>query len=703
MANLAQARLAKEQKKHANKARTNNARAIKTQPCASNQQDDSINVARMHQQIQNLQHENSHLQSQISQLEQQQRHLHSKLQTANQEIAGLHTLDNMASHLIEESRLLYEKYQLLDNLPAQPICCAILFKLFKSLNKFLCLWNIVPSVPIKIRKHTNRGIKAIKRSAKWVMQHFNWHTDYNAQSFKEVFHVLLDQHSNIVFKYFHWKKFQLSTKETNELQMKLNITPNQMRLLQRMIRSATGKILLSNERNLRKFQQQFLLSTTEVHQVMLCINKYLYEKHKQPQVKMLKVCHSDLIEAFQCLCAAACHFHRLKLPWQLPKTSIIGEIGWDKSNVGGLAESVGLNLNNKSHGMYGSLVTTLTNDQVAENYNNLRELSKNWNKQEITNGLLRWPVLIFVVQYVFEPDNDEILSKRISPFVMMFNDQSQEWWNEHEANSLTHIDGPPKKELKLRKNKIERAMVLRNKATQTDYFWLDHSCISHPFHFCIVKPPGGFHDVEPDHPYENLLDTEAQNIWERVYGKIHKKNTSNNAQHNDESGSSSTSSQTQAPISDIDDKFWEPTPDGYTSIHWANHWESSTQEYNRFRPDPSDLSAHAGSPFSETDTDRTDYDSDSAQSRSVIQRQQSMYYESHQESHESDQDYIPTGASTSEASSEQKDTDSMTIVSSEMSYDTGTITDDSDDSQDEQHCQYHLNDWDFNGKSGWNR
>ena len=68
----------------------------------------------------------------------------------------------------------------------------------------------------------------------------------------------------------------------------------------------------------------------------------------------------------------------------MPQNVIKVELGCDKSDSG-IAESISAAIVPKHHGKFGSILTTLTDSKVAENYANYRAIAMLKNKQNITN------------------------------------------------------------------------------------------------------------------------------------------------------------------------------------------------------------------------------------------------------------------------------------------------------------------------------
>ena len=399
------------------------------------------------------------------------------------------------------------EYMFVDRLKCSEEEISLLQELNKKINNILFVHNKVPPTPWKC-KTENRGYKAQRRSLLWILGCLTWHcqTDNNFQ-----------QLIGCLAKYFNRNDKHLSMltdEQCNEIQTTLNITVFQMRQLRRLLRKFNGRMVIISEPKLKQYQNNFKLSSAEIHCVNLELTATEKKKQKSTLVHKAYVYHCDVMEVLQRLLEESFLRHKYYIQKPLNPNEYIVEIGWDKSD-GGLAETVSLGVTKHYHNQLGSIVTTLTDDKIAENYSNYRELAIQWNKQDITNRLLKFPNMIIIVQYVAQ--NNKILSKKVSAYVMSFSKRIQKQWDERKKSQLISKPSPTVANNRLTDADITNAMNGSKCTLQTKQFWVQKSKIEHiePY-YCVELTPKFESGICSDIKYDNKLQTYEQLVtwWE---------------------------------------------------------------------------------------------------------------------------------------------------------------------------------------------
>ena len=293
-----------------------------------------------------------------------------------------------------------------------------LLSLWKKLNDTLYAIDVLPPTPWQC-KTSNRGYKAQRRSLLWFIDLLTWHckTDKN---FRQLICLINEYYHNI-----NNSGPRLTLAESNEMQMQANLNLSQMRIIRRILRHGTNSYVLASEAKINGLQQSYHHVTGAVHAIQMDLTKTEKEKRRDQPIYKAHVYHANIFEVLQSLIDVTFNKHRFSIESPLPKNEFNVQIGWDKSD-GGNTESATVGIFNKYHGKYGSLVVTLMDSKTAENYTNYRELSKHWNKSDMTNRLLRLPNVIILSKFC--QHNGVVISKLIGSFIMTFDTRVQSRW-----------------------------------------------------------------------------------------------------------------------------------------------------------------------------------------------------------------------------------------------------------------------------------
>ena len=348
------------------------------------------------------------------------------------------------------------------------------------MNQALHAFNKLPPVPWKC-KQKNRGSKAVHRSLLYILSVIIWHC-VNDDNYKQLIGCLID----------HLQEKQgkinpdLTSEQGNQMMQQANLTFNQMRKIRRLLRQYRGKMVLASEQSIKEIHWGTQMLTGEVHAIVLELTKS--EKNKRQHIPNYKteVYHCNTMEAICKLIDATFRLNQFYIEKPLTPHEFTLQIGWDKSE-GGLAESICVNIRAKYHGKYHSIVTTLTDDKIQENYSNYREIAKNWHKDDISNKLCLLPNVILVVQYVQE--EDAIVSKLIKSFVMTIDSNQQKSLDAKERDRLNSIQSPAAVQTQIQETDMTNALNGSNCSVLTQNFWIKKLQMPYIKSLCCVQLP----------------------------------------------------------------------------------------------------------------------------------------------------------------------------------------------------------------------
>ena len=241
----------------------------------------------------------------------------------------------------------------------------------------------------------------------------------------------LSKHKPEIYGY---KRFKLSDIKSVELQNRLQLTNNKMRILQRFIKENTGTMLLCAENVWRKYQTQQDMLTGVTMQLKLAVCSRFVNTHKQMPVQELPVYLVDIRDAMSRITSATLNSGTFKLHPTLKQNEIKYCVGYDKSDSG-CQGSVNAVIRDKCHGKYGSIITTLTHEKVDEKYINCLEIAKLRNGQSIMNQLLLFPNII-IIGKIHEK------SWKFVTFPMIFTPETQKMIDEEHKQQLCDIQSP---------------------------------------------------------------------------------------------------------------------------------------------------------------------------------------------------------------------------------------------------------------------
>ena len=257
---------------------------------------------------------------------------------------------------------------------------------------------------------------------------------------EQILDNFLIKNKNISAEMFGLKRFQMNEQDTSQLQNLLHLNNNQMKKLQRFVRSKTNAILLCNEHKLLEYQQLNLLITAITMEMDLSVCTRFVNSMSQMPVQHLPVYLVDIRDAISRLCSSTFNQGIFHMDNWVNQTQITVEIGSDKSDSG-LQESVCVNIRSKHHDKYNSIVTLLTHEKVDEKYTNYMEIAKLRNKRNIINQLLKFPNVILIGKTCYN-NNNELLYRKFIVFPMIFTMQSQHFVNTQQQDQLINTNAP---------------------------------------------------------------------------------------------------------------------------------------------------------------------------------------------------------------------------------------------------------------------
>ncbi|MGB1097013.1 MAG: hypothetical protein ACPG2Y_00265 [Acholeplasmataceae bacterium] len=324
------------------------------------------------------------------------------------------------------------------------------FRLLKEINDYICQFGFAYGATpprcfqLKVNRQ-ERQYGANYNSICLIKNLIKYHVKFSQIHFDNVLSKFFLAHKTFIFKLFPIKQFQLNVQQTSQLQGILSMNNNQMRKMQRFVRQCTDRILLCNEALLLDFQCVHDLLTAVTLLFKFQVSSQYTNSRGQLIVQELSIYMVDIRDAISRLISSACNKGDFFIHQTLPQNRIQIELGCDKSDSG-IAESVSAAVVPKSHGKFGSLLTTLTDKKVAENYYNYRAISLLNNKRMITNQLLKRPNII-ILAMIYRNDMNTVLSKKFIVFPMVFETEEQERWDDKLKSELINCDPPPMSKL----------------------------------------------------------------------------------------------------------------------------------------------------------------------------------------------------------------------------------------------------------------
>jgi hypothetical protein len=305
----------------------------------------------------------------------------------------------------------------------------------KNAHNFCASFKLVPPPFWQKNNQQQEGDSRVKKVYSYLNKLIEWHCREDAQLICE-----LKEHICSKWNNQRAKQFQMNVKETNHLQMQLNINTNQMVKLRQNIRRNTGLIIMASAEKLEQYQRQFQMNTAGIYTYSLEIQNKLVDKNFNMPVEPVRVYQCDPRECCDQLMNHTIQNGKLDIPQILGFNSLLLEIGGDKCGAG-TSESLSLAITPHSHGKYGSIATCFYPAKAKDNYQNWREIALGSNRKDIIDQLFEFPNMICILKYAFQ--NNKLISKEISSLTMLFNRKSQLYWNEKQKQKLKSIPSPP--------------------------------------------------------------------------------------------------------------------------------------------------------------------------------------------------------------------------------------------------------------------
>ena len=366
-------------------------------------------------------------------------------------------------------------------------------KLYLKCGNFLSLWennNENPQRLWRINKSNQlRGARAERKSVLWIERMLFWHVKHNQEQYDQLLAQLFIKYKSKIHEQFGWKHIQLNLKQAHEYQQIVRLLHWQMELSQKYFRKHKNVLLFPNSKDRKDYRKQFWIPSAIVHLTYLQMTTTCV-KRQQLHVKNCKVYHIHEIESLGQLASAILNNGRFFIQQPLSKQEWLYCSGWDKS-VQGLIQSGCLSITKHYHGKYCSLLQTLTEENVAENEANYREINNNWSKRELTNQMLKFPNII-IIAIISRNDNNEIVSQFMQACVMSFDIQSQHSANEQFADYLSQITSPPVETLNIQSKQMQDALNVQHDHSVTEMYWQNRSKMFNLNAFIAVALPSGF-------------------------------------------------------------------------------------------------------------------------------------------------------------------------------------------------------------------
>ena len=306
-----------------------------------------------------------------------------------------------------------------------------LTQLHSTLSDYLHFHDLLPPRYWQIKNtDQKRKPKTVSTSVAWTISIWRWHCRHKAEPFMDILHAMFDRFKTQIRKWFHWKSDQMSVQLSSQLQQKLCLPNRQMRVLQRLVRAATGQIVLANEKDIIKHQKTFELSSATTVKLPLAIVKTNKPSKEEMPEQEFTIYTCDPKEALAKTIDCVIEQNRFELPDVMNHGMLVLEWGFDKATPG-TAESIAPCVSSQSHGKYGSIVTMFVSPKVADNYYNLNLLAEINNRREITNQMFKQPNVIILIKHCLDADTEQ-KSIQTSSYVMCFTPHAQKYWDERQ-------------------------------------------------------------------------------------------------------------------------------------------------------------------------------------------------------------------------------------------------------------------------------
>ena len=325
-----------------------------------------------------------------------------------------------------------------------------LIQLHSTLSDYLHFHDLLPPRYWQIKKtDQKRKAKTVRKSVAWTISIWRWHCRHQAEPFADLLHAIFTRFKTEIRKWFHWKSDQMSVQLSSQLQQKLCLPNRQMRVLQRLVRAATGQIVLANEKDIIKHQKTFELSSATAEKVPLGIVKTNKPSKEEMPEQDFTIYTCDPKEALVKILDCVIEQNRFEFPDVMNQGMLVLEWGFDKATPG-TAESIAPCVSAQSHGKYGSIVTMFVSPKAADNYYNLNILAEINHRRAITNQMFKRPNVIILIKHCLDSETEE-KSIQTSSYVMCLTPDAQKYWDERQqlppetdvnARTVQNTQGP---------------------------------------------------------------------------------------------------------------------------------------------------------------------------------------------------------------------------------------------------------------------
>ena len=334
----------------------------------------------------------------------------------------------------------------------------------------------------------NRQKVAQNKSVLWFEQMIKWHVRNDQNELEQLLQNFMVKNKSVVWKVFDLKHWQLNAEQAHEYQQIVGLLNWQMDATQRYFRKTKNILLFPNKSYRHEYRKQFWITSAQVHMVPLQLTNTCVKRQKLP-IQDCKVYHVNEIESLGQLCTSIFTNGRFYIQQPLSKHEWLYTSGWDRS-VKGLAQSGCLGITKHYHGKYGSIIQTLTGENVAENADNYRELNNQWYKRELTNQMLKFPCMI-VMAVIKRNADGTIVSKAVETCVMSLNLAGQKQVDIDNTNILANTPSPPIENLRITRADITNAINAGNNASQTQLYWQKRAEMINLDAYLAVSIPDG--------------------------------------------------------------------------------------------------------------------------------------------------------------------------------------------------------------------
>ena len=425
-------------------------------------------------------------------------------------------------------------------------------------GNFLSLWendNDNPERLWRINKTNElRGARAERKSVLWIERMLTWHVKNNQEQYDQLLAQLFIKYKSQIYEQFGWKHIQLNLEQAHEYQQIVHVVHWQMELSQKYFRKHKNVLLFPNSKDRKTYREQFWIPSAMVHLLGLQMTN-TYVKRQQLHVKNCKVYHIHEIESLGQLASAIFNNGRFYIQQPLSKEEWLYCTGWDKS-VQGLVQSGCLGITKHYHGKYSSLLQTLTEENIAENEANYREINNNWSKRELTNQMLKFPNII-TITLTKRNDDNKIISQFVQSCVMSLDIESQHSANEQCNEQLSQIESPAVETLNITLNQMQHALNVADNPSVTQIYWQKRSKMFNLNSFMAVSLPNGFigeTNINKINMSTVQVNNEADKLLQEAKNKQHRfKSQSENKQQCNDNDNSNANDNTFANMSDDED------------------------------------------------------------------------------------------------------------------------------------------------------